>query len=204
MECNDNSCAIKSDNQSEVTLIDNQIGDEELNLRVKGKVLFEKLGIKEVYELVKVGQEDNYAEPIFEQKLVDFTPKTKYFGIYMTASWCTPCHKFYPSLSKFEEEHKDEFSYIVISCDTLRKQFIDYAKNKDWKFLDIEDLETRSNITKRFGIGLLPSMTIVNVETRKLVTTWGREAIQYNGNSCKEDWDQGSEGFLWWHFFRFW
>lgn len=207
MDCNENGCSIGSKvenpggDKNQTELSDSEVGT---SMQFKSQVLLEKLKIDKVYRLSrKRDVEDDYAEPEYVSDEVDFKPLTKYLAIYFTASWCSPCRKFAPILDSFLDDHAEEISLLVASSDSEEKAFKSYISGKDWPFIDISDKETIAGLQKRFGIALLPSLVILNVETRKLVTTWGREAVSYNSESCVSDWDSGDEGFHWWHFFKF-
>ncbi|KAJ9088830.1 hypothetical protein DSO57_1019265 [Entomophthora muscae] len=208
MDCNEKECFINSNaaNNTVELASENETTESYVgtSMRFKSQLLLEKLKIKNVLCLErKRNVEDDFAEPEFVSKEIDFKPLTKYLAIYFTASWCTPCREFAPALESFINDHNDEISLLVASSDSEETPFKDYISGKDWPYIDLSAKETISGLQKRFGIALLPSLAILNIETCKLVTTWGREAISYNSENCLSDWDSGDEGFHWWHFFKF-
>ena len=41
----------------------------------------------------------------------------KIVGLYFSASWCPPCRKFSPELSKLRAAHSADFAVVFVSCD---------------------------------------------------------------------------------------
>jgi len=108
------------------------------------------------------------------KRLSDFTPPSKYYLFYETASWCPPCQKFTPDLVKFYDKYKkthgDQFEIILLTSDKSEDAQEEYAKNKkmEWPQLDYKDTQ---RFEEKFGISSsgIPALTLTDV-TGKIIS----------------------------------
>jgi len=105
----------------------------------------------------------------------DLKKPSKYYVFYYTASWCSPCQAFTPSLVDFYNKNKnDQFELVLITSDQDEDAMEDYAvsKNMPWPMLK---LRKASAFKKKFphGVTGIPSVIVCDLQG-KIVTTGGR------------------------------
>ncbi|RKP07541.1 thioredoxin-like-domain-containing protein [Thamnocephalis sphaerospora] len=126
-------------------------------------------------------------------------------GVYFTASWCPPCQQFSPVLLRFTQQHADDLQIILVSHDRDEDAAAEYLSNKlGWMTLPFDDVDRRRTLARLFEVQMIPTLAIVDADTGKIVSTWGRSAIMKNPDGCLEEWRQGGTGVSWWQLIRPW
>jgi len=103
------------------------------------------------------------------QKISKFSPPTKYYVFYETASWCAPCKRFSPTLysfyNLFHEMYPDQFEIIVFSYDKSEEAMLKYASKSKVKFPHIS-YTGRDAFKENVPIltAALPNLTVVDTE----------------------------------------
>ncbi|ORX68060.1 hypothetical protein K493DRAFT_318361 [Basidiobolus meristosporus CBS 931.73] len=147
---------------------------------------------KEESILFQIVLEDSQGKKVPVYELAD-----KIVGFYFTAQWVgEPVEIFDPQLVKFAEEHKDEFTVVVISVDKDKETFKAYMKDKPFLAVPYDE-PIRERILEEWAIKLIPTLTVYHPLRHEIVTTWGRGAIMKNGKKCLDAWKAGDSGLSW-------
>ena len=93
-------------------------------------------------------------------KLSDFLEKGPVI-IDFWATWCEPCKKELPALSKIQDMYKDSLTVITISCDKPRSK--DKAKSyiKSQKLNVVNLFDTKKDVQKLFNVTNIPRTLII-------------------------------------------
>ena len=54
----------------------------------------------------------------------------KIVGLYFSVSWCPPCRKFSPELSKLRAAHSADFAVVFVSCDRSEAEMKSLSQRK--------------------------------------------------------------------------
>jgi nucleoredoxin len=98
--------------------------------------------------------------------------KKKYFGLYYSASWCSPCRTFTPELVSFYKQmaaaHPD-FEIVFVSSDETPGAMERYMKldGMPWAALRFERKPEEKELTRYCGGGI-PDLVIVDGNGRVL------------------------------------
>eukprot|EP00475_Leptophrys_vorax_P012570 TRINITY_DN189_c0_g1_i1.p1 TRINITY_DN189_c0_g1~~TRINITY_DN189_c0_g1_i1.p1 ORF type:complete len:421 (-),score=146.00 TRINITY_DN189_c0_g1_i1:80-1342(-) len=104
----------------------------------------------------------------------------KYLALYFSASWCPPCRKFTPELIKFYEAHaaKLDLEIVFMSRDKEVNSFNEYFHKMPWKAAPYASTRSEcAELMEKFGLQGIPSLVILDRETRQLITTKGVEQV---------------------------
>ena len=93
-------------------------------------------------------------------KLSDFLEKGPVI-IDFWATWCEPCKKELPTLSKIQDMYKDSLTVITISCDKPRSKDKAKAYIKSQKLNVVNLFDTKKNVQKLFNVTSMPRTIIV-------------------------------------------
>jgi nucleoredoxin len=102
-----------------------------------------------------------------EDFLESSTFKDKYLMLYFSAHWCPPCRQFTPTLSeayKKLKSERDDFELVFVSSDRDENSFKEYFADMSFCGLPFEDRDTKSALSKMFGIQGLPTLIILGKE----------------------------------------
>ncbi|XP_071733094.1 probable nucleoredoxin 2 [Rutidosis leptorrhynchoides] len=109
----------------------------------------------------------------------------KTIGLYFSAQWCLPSHKFTPKLISIYQKIKqkliqqdfneENFEIIYVSSDHNEKEFESSFNSMPWLALPFRD-PTNKDLTKYFDIRGIPSLIILGPDG-KTVTKNGRSLI---------------------------
>jgi len=127
------------------------------------------------------------------QSATDYLQSKEFVLLYFSASWCPPCRKFSPILSKFALTHKDSVGVIFMSNDTSEAEAEKYLAGKYFSFAGYQT-QAHSILNQLLSITMLPSLVIMNRKTGKVITHWGRSAVEGNSERCVQDWRDGKSG----------
>lgn len=112
----------------------------------------------------------------------------KTVGLYFTASWCGPCHRFTPRLVQFYERCRrarsaGDFEVVLVSWDDNEADQRKYASSfgMPWLAVPHQSRALSDELTLRYGVTHIPSLVILQVsadgKNAKLVSTDGRADV---------------------------
>lgn len=95
----------------------------------------------------------------------------KVVGLYFTASWCGPCHRFSPHLVALYDKIKSKlggaanFEVVVVGWDEAEADRQAYARNAGMKWLSLphEPRALADELTLRYGVQYIPCLVVVEV-----------------------------------------
>ncbi len=93
-------------------------------------------------------------------KLSDFLEKGPVI-LDFWATWCEPCKKELPALSKIQDKYQEHITVITISCDKPRNKDKAKAYIKSKKFNVKNLFDTKKNVQKLFNITNIPRTIII-------------------------------------------
>ena len=93
-------------------------------------------------------------------KLSDFLEKGPVI-LDFWATWCEPCKKELPALSKIQDVYKDSITVITISCDKPRSKNKAKAYIKAQKPNVVNLFDTKKDVQKLFNVTNIPRTLIV-------------------------------------------
>lgn len=88
----------------------------------------------------------------------------KIVGIYFSANWCQPCHKFTPVLANAYEQLKNYdpgFEIVFVSSDEDMGAFNEYRALMPWLAIPFSDLESKRSLNRRFDIEGIPCLIVL-------------------------------------------
>lgn len=109
--------------------------------------------------------------------------RNKYVLIDIWATWCAPCVRQIPTLTKAYQKYRNELEIVSISFDNNIAQLREYIKNKQNKgsmnwILGIEKDGFGSDIGKQLGLKGIPFLLLLDKEFN--VVAYGLELNEYN------------------------
>lgn len=120
----------------------------------------------------------------------------KVVGIYFSASWCGPCHRFTPKLvgSYTELSLKNaDFEVVFVSADEDEESFHKYFSGMPWLAVPFFDSATRKQLNELFTVQGIPHLVIldkngevVNDEGVQAVIEYGSEAYPFTKERTEE------------------
>lgn len=81
------------------------------------------------------------------------------------ATWCEPCKKALPKLSKIQDIYKDKITVITVSCDKPRSKDKAKAYIKSKKFNIVNLFDTKKNVQKLYNITNIPRTIIIDPDS---------------------------------------
>lgn len=110
--------------------------------------------------------------------------KTKVVGLYFSASYCPPCHKFTPILAKVYSELKElGLEIILIPSDKTQEAFDGYFKTHPWLSIPFdnnlqgENSSIASSIRAEMNVKSIP--TLIFFDTKgNVICREGRLLVQ--------------------------
>lgn len=98
--------------------------------------------------------------------------------LFFTAKWCGPCKSYVNPLKRIQEKYPEKAEIIAVSFDNNEKDFEDYKKGKNFKFVsDLRGLKKSKN-SKVFNINSLPHIIIVDSKKRVLLNRSQSDLIE--------------------------
>ena len=107
----------------------------------------------------------------------------KYVGIYFSAHWCPPCRNFTPALAEWYAANAAGLNLEIVfaSSDNDEDAFVEYFAEMPWKALPYAARDMQAELSKKYKVGGIPSLIIIDAETGELCTTKGREGVSKGG-----------------------
>ncbi|KAF5182977.1 Thioredoxin, nucleoredoxin [Thalictrum thalictroides] len=107
----------------------------------------------------------------------------KTVGLYFSAEWCLPCHKFTPKLisiyhkirQMFIDDMDKNFEIVFVSSDRTQGAFASYFDTMPWLALPFGD-STIKNLMKYFDVQGIPCLVIIGPDGKTL-TKQGRSLV---------------------------
>lgn len=118
-------------------------------------------------------------------------------GLYFSASWCPPCHRFTPVLAecykKLQENDQaagrpQRFKIVFLTADRSEKDFKGYFEHMPWYALSYDNAELKELIEERYEVEGIPTLVILDAKTGVSVNTEGVQAVMS---------DPGGENYPW-------
>lgn len=106
-----------------------------------------------------------------------------YVGIYFSASWCGPCHRFTPLLATFYDKMREaavegkRFEVVFVSSDRDQESFEKYYEDMPWCAVDFKHRDVKGNLSSKFNVSGIPTFVIVNGATGETVTEKARGEV---------------------------
>lgn len=121
--------------------------------------------------------------------------KGKKLGLYFSASWCGPCHRFTPVLAEAYEglQAKGDFEIVFVSADEDDEAFNKYFSNMPWLAIPFADSEKRDSLDELFKVRGIPNLVIIDEAGRvtsdsgvEIVREYGVEGYPFTPERIKE------------------
>ncbi len=132
-----------------------------------------------------------------EAKLKD--TKGKIIGLYFSASWCSSCRRFNPSLVTFRNQNLEEFEVVLISGDASDIAQENYMKKfkMPWPALGNRSKEAKNleeSVKKIIDIEYISLPTLIILDpTGKVVSTNGKDEILTLGDNALRSWKDANK-----------
>ncbi|XP_041364014.1 tryparedoxin-like [Gigantopelta aegis] len=123
----------------------------------------------------------------------------KIIGIYFHGNWCPPCVQFTKQLKTFYEKIKstnkgDNFEIVAISCinddDDDDKTQVDAMP---WLFADQQTRTQIEAIARRFGVGSVPRLILLDGHTGQTITDCARKHVVDDPNAQNFPWRENTK-----------
>ncbi|OWM76066.1 hypothetical protein CDL15_Pgr009711 [Punica granatum] len=121
--------------------------------------------------------------------------KGKKVGLYFSASWCGPCHRFTPVLAEVYKElrAKGDFEVVFVSADEDDESFNEYFSEMPWLAIPFSDSGKRDGLDALFEVRGIPHLVIIDEIGRvtsdsgvEFVREYGVEAYPFTSERMKE------------------
>lgn len=120
----------------------------------------------------------------------------KVVGLYFSASWCGPCHRFTPKLVEAYNElalKNADFEVVFVSADEDEESFQKYFSGMPWLAIPFSDSAARDKLDKLFTVQGIPHLVVldnsgqvVNDEGVQAVIEYGSEAYPFTQERTEE------------------
>lgn len=124
----------------------------------------------------------------------------KLIGLYFSASWCSSCRRFNPTLVTFRNQNLEEFEVVLISGDGSDIAQRNYMKKfkMPWPALANRSIEAKNleeSVMKILDVEFisLPSLIILD-PTGKVISTNGKDEILTLGDNALRSWKDATKG----------
>lgn len=110
----------------------------------------------------------------------------KVVGIYFSASWCGPCHRFTPQLVDAYTElslKNSGFEVVFVSADEDEESFRNYFSGMPWLAIPFSDSATRKQLNELFSVQGIPHLVILD-KNGEVVTDDGVQAVIEYGSEA--------------------
>ena len=116
--------------------------------------------------------------------------------VYFGGKWCKPCVKFSPTLAKFVRQNEENLSLVFVSVDNSEADFNIFRKGKPYLSVPFKDIHSRRSMANALNVTMFPGVTVIDTATKKVVTHWGRFAIEGERSDgyIVNEWLEGRHG----------
>lgn len=116
------------------------------------------------------------------------TLKNKIVGLYFSASWCTYCAQFTPSLLAFRNANASEFEVILIPSDSTESSQLAYMKNAGMPWPTVPFTSSAVNgLKQQYSVTGIPKLIILSAKGA-LLTSNGRTDVTNAPSVCLQSW----------------
>ncbi|KAL0438375.1 UNVERIFIED_CONTAM: putative nucleoredoxin 2 [Sesamum latifolium] len=126
-------------------------------------------GTSRLFSLLASKDRDFLLSPSGSQvKIADL--EGKIVGIYFSANWYQPCHKFTPVLANAYEQLKNSdpgFEIVFVSSDEDVNAFDDYRCSMPWLAVPFSDLDSKRALSRSFDVEGIPCLIILQPNNYK-------------------------------------
>lgn len=101
-------------------------------------------------------------------------------GLYFSAHWCPPCRGFTPELAKQYKKIRDAgkaFEIVFVSSDKDEAAFDSYHAEQPWLALPFANRDAKAKLSKKFKVGGIPTLILLDGNTGELLNKDGRSAV---------------------------
>lgn len=90
--------------------------------------------------------------------------KGKTVGLYFSASWCGPCHRFTPKLVDMYNDvsAKGGFEVVFVSADKDVDSFNEYFSKMPWVAVPFSESDTRDKLNDLFKVSGIPHLVLLD------------------------------------------
>lgn len=115
-------------------------------------------------------------------------------GLYFSASWCPPCHRFTPIFAGVYEQlaSKGDFEVVFISGDNDEESFKDYFSKMPWLSIPFSDSDTIERLNELFEVQGIPHLVVLDANGKvstdagvRLVSEYGVNAHPFTSEQIK-------------------
>lgn len=121
---------------------------------------------------------------IYQVSIQDLLNSKRYIGVYFSASWCPPCRKFTPELSKFYVEKytnskdKQDLEIIWVSSDRSDEDFYKYFAKMPWLAVPFPVASSvLQKLAPKYKVEGIPYLVILDGTTGEIVTLDGLDNV---------------------------
>ncbi|KGN52626.1 probable nucleoredoxin 1 [Cucumis sativus] len=109
----------------------------------------------------------------------------KIVGLYFSASWCPPCHRFTPIFAGVYEElaSKGDFEVVFVSSDNDEESFKDYFSKMPWLAIPFSDSDTNQRLNELFKVRGIPHLVVLDANGKVLTNDGVRLVSEYGVNA---------------------
>jgi len=137
-----------------------------------------------------------------DKDLATLRSDNKYLVFYFSAHWCPPCRGFTPKFGEWYKKNQpalantDPFEVIFVSSDRDEGAFESYWKEQPWMALPYSERGLKATVSDIFGVQGIPTVTVVDTESGKTITTSGRAGVSSDEDAKEFPWPKKSIEFL--------
>jgi thiol-disulfide isomerase/thioredoxin len=114
----------------------------------------------------------------------------EYTVIEFGGSWCKPCNEILPQIEKLYEKVKDSIKVISIFKESnLQNAMLYFKKVKPrWDaYFEVLNCDTADCLAKLFGVGLYPTVILVDKTGKELFKATGLDCIRQLNDFLKNN-----------------
>jgi nucleoredoxin len=120
--------------------------------------------------------------------------RKKLVAVYFGAGWCPPCRQFSPILSGIAHRTAEDLAVIFVSADRSEQEMQAFVQGKHFASVSFSSA-ARRQIMADMGVSMYPSLIILDGQTGKVLTRWGRMMLHMRGEEViSRDWLRGESG----------
>mmetsp|Transcript_1994 Transcript_1994/g.5542 ORF Transcript_1994/g.5542 Transcript_1994/m.5542 type:complete len:425 (-) Transcript_1994:168-1442(-) len=103
-----------------------------------------------------------------------------YIGLYFSASWCGPCKKFTPTLSRWYKSNNEgkKFDIVFVSSDEDAGSMASYYGGMPWKALPFGLRDAKEELSKAIGVEGIPTLAFLKSSDMSVMSTDARSRVE--------------------------